>query len=96
MGRTHIGEAARRQSTDGSVTVEPGGQGGSSGGQRQFVETIARAAVAVGVAGVFMETHPNPKEAMCDGPNSWPLGDMRSLLEVLKSLDQVTKQSRYN
>lgn len=70
----------------------PGGAGNKSGGNRDFVPVLAKAAVAVGVAGIFMETHPNPAEALCDGPNSWPLSDMRSLLKVLKSLDQVTKQ----
>jgi 2-dehydro-3-deoxyphosphooctonate aldolase (KDO 8-P synthase) len=72
----------------------PGGQGSVSGGQREFVPVLARAAVAVGVAGLFMETHPDPAKALSDGPNAWPLSDMRSLLEVLKSLDQVTKSSR--
>ena len=71
----------------------PGGQGNVSGGQREFVPVLARAAVAVGVAGLFMETHPDPAKALSDGPNAWPLSDMRSLLEVLKSLDQVTKSS---
>ncbi len=71
----------------------PGGQGSVSGGQREFVPVLARAAVAVGVAGLFMETHPDPEKALSDGPNAWPLSDMRSLLEVLKSLDQVTKSS---
>ena len=71
----------------------PGGQGSVSGGQREFVPVLARSAVAVGVAGLFMETHPDPAKALSDGPNAWPLSDMRSLLEVLKSLDQVTKSS---
>lgn len=71
----------------------PGGQGSVSGGQREFVPVLARAAVAVGVAGLFMETHPDPAKALSDGPNAWPLSDMRSLLEVLKSLDQVAKSS---
>ena len=71
----------------------PGGQGNVSGGQREFVPVLARAAVAVGVAGLFMETHPDPTKALSDGPNAWPLGQMRSLLEVLKSLDQVAKSS---
>jgi len=70
----------------------PGSVGDRSGGNRDFVPVLAKAAIAVGVAGIFMETHPNPKEAKCDGPNSWPLSDMRGLLEVLKSLDQVTKR----
>ena len=71
----------------------PGGQGTVSGGQREFVPVLARAAVAVGVAGLFMETHPDPEKALSDGPNAWPLSEMRSLLEVLKSLDTVSKSS---
>ena len=71
----------------------PGGQGSSSGGQREFVPCLARAAVAVGVAGLFMETHPNPEQAKSDGPNSWPLDKMRGLLETLKALDVVAKQN---
>ncbi|MGH8147714.1 MAG: 3-deoxy-8-phosphooctulonate synthase [Rhodanobacteraceae bacterium] len=71
----------------------PGGQGTKSGGQREFVPVLARAAVAVGVAGVFMETHPNPDKALSDGPNAWPLGKMEALLETLKELDAVTKHS---
>ena len=67
----------------------PGGQGTSSGGQREFVPVLARAAVATGVAGVFMETHPNPEKALSDGPNAWPLHLMKSLLETLKSLDEL-------
>ncbi len=73
----------------------PGGQGASSGGQREFVPVLARAAVAVGVAGLFMETHPNPACAMSDGPNAWPLPKMRALLETLKELDAVTKRSGF-
>jgi 2-dehydro-3-deoxyphosphooctonate aldolase (KDO 8-P synthase) len=69
----------------------PGGQGTSSGGQRQFVPVLARAAVAVGVAGLFMETHPDPDKALSDGPNSWPLDQMESLLTLLKGLDEVAK-----
>ncbi|MFT5220026.1 MAG: 2-dehydro-3-deoxyphosphooctonate aldolase (KDO 8-P synthase) [Planctomycetota bacterium] len=69
----------------------PGGQGSTSGGQREFVPVLARAAVAVGVAGVFMETHPNPAKALSDGPNAWPLGQMKELLTVLKNLDRLTK-----
>lgn len=69
----------------------PGGQGMTSGGQREFVPVLARAAIAVGVSGVFMETHPDPEKAMSDGPNSWPLGQMQRLLEVLKSLDEIVK-----
>jgi 2-dehydro-3-deoxyphosphooctonate aldolase (KDO 8-P synthase) len=71
----------------------PGGQGTASGGQREFVPVLARAAVASGVAGVFMETHPNPCEALSDGPNAWPLGKMRELLTVLKQIDQLVKGS---
>jgi 2-dehydro-3-deoxyphosphooctonate aldolase (KDO 8-P synthase) len=70
----------------------PGGQGTSSGGQREFVPVLARAAVAAGVAGVFMETHPDPSRALSDGPNAWPLDRMRSLLEVLKELDAAAKK----
>jgi len=69
----------------------PGGRGGSSGGQREFVPVLARAAVAAGVAGVFMETHPRPDEALSDGPNAWPLPLMGQLLEKLKALDEVVK-----
>lgn len=70
----------------------PGGQGTSSGGQREFVPVLARAAVATGVAGVFMETHPNPDKALSDGPNAWPLYLMRPLLETLKALDELVKK----
>lgn len=70
----------------------PGGQGTSSGGQREMVPVLARAAVASGVAGLFMETHPNPSQALSDGPNAVPLKHMRALLETLKALDQVTKR----
>lgn len=70
----------------------PGGQGNASSGQREFVPVLARAAVAVGVAGVFMETHPKPDEALSDGPNSWPLDQMEGLLETLKLLDEVAKR----
>ena len=69
----------------------PGGQGASSGGQREFVPVLARAAVAVGVAGLFMETHPDPDHALSDGPNAWPLGKMPLLLEQLMALDNVAK-----
>jgi 2-dehydro-3-deoxyphosphooctonate aldolase (KDO 8-P synthase) len=69
----------------------PGGQGTSSGGQREMVPVLARAAVAVGVAGLFMETHPNPAQAMSDGPNAVPLKHMKALLETLLALDQVAK-----
>ena len=70
----------------------PGGAGGSSGGQREFVPVLSRAAMAVGIAGIFMETHPNPAEALSDGPNAWPLDRMRALLETLMAIDQVTKR----
>jgi len=70
----------------------PGGQGSSSGGQREFVPVLARAAVAAGVAGVFMETHPNPEKALSDGPNAWPLHLMKPLLETLKALDDLVKK----
>jgi len=69
----------------------PGGQGTSSGGQREFVPVLARAAVAVGIAGLFMETHPCPEKALSDGPNSWPLARMESLLTTLVALDQAAK-----
>jgi len=69
----------------------PGGQGTSSGGQREFVPVLARAAVAVGVSGLFMETHPDPAKAMSDGPNAVPLKHMKALLETLVALDNVTK-----
>ncbi len=71
----------------------PGGQGTSSGGQREFVPVLARAAVAAGVAGVFMETHPDPTRALSDGPNAWPLDKMATLLETLIEIDRVTKAS---
>jgi len=70
----------------------PGGQGSASGGQREFVPVLARAAVAAGVAGVFMETHPDPAKALSDGPNAWPLDRMRSLLEVMQQIDAAVKQ----
>ena len=70
----------------------PGGQGTSSGGQREFVPVLARAAVATGVSGVFMETHPDPAKALSDGPNAWPLPRMRELLETLKEIDQLVKR----
>src|SRR5579885_781628 len=71
----------------------PGGADGKSGGQREFVPVLARAAVAVGIAGIFMETHPDPDKALSDGPNAWPLGKMEALLEVLLELDRVIKRS---
>jgi len=70
----------------------PGGQGATSGGQREFVPVLARAAVAAGVAGVFMETHPDPARALSDGPNAWPLGRMRELLTTLAELDAIVKR----
>jgi 2-dehydro-3-deoxyphosphooctonate aldolase (KDO 8-P synthase) len=69
----------------------PGGKGNASGGEREFVPVLARAAVAAGVAGIFMETHPDPEHALSDGPNAWPLARMRSLLETLVEIDQVAK-----
>ena len=73
----------------------PGGQGTSSGGVREMVPVLARAAVAVGVSGLFMETHPNPAQALCDGPNAVPLHKMRELLETLVALDSVTKKTPF-
>jgi 2-dehydro-3-deoxyphosphooctonate aldolase (KDO 8-P synthase) len=73
----------------------PGGQGTSSGGQREFVPVLARAAVAVGIAGLFMETHPNPAQAMSDGPNAVPLRRMKELLVTLKALDELVKQQTF-
>ena len=73
----------------------PGGQGSSSGGQREFVPVLARAAVASGVAGIFMETHPDPERALSDGPNAWPLSHMKALLETLKSLDETVKRAGF-
>ena len=73
----------------------PGGQGSSSGGQREYVPVLARAAVAAGVAGVFMETHPDPDKALSDGPNAWPLHRMQELLETLKQLDATVKRSPF-
>jgi 2-dehydro-3-deoxyphosphooctonate aldolase (KDO 8-P synthase) len=70
----------------------PGGQGTSSGGQREFVPVLARAAVATGVAGLFMETHPDPAKALSDGPNAWPLKLMKPLLATLKELDALVKR----
>ncbi len=69
----------------------PGGQGTTSGGQRQHVSVLARAAVAAGIAGIFMETHPDPDKALSDGPNSWPMHRMQELLETLVAIDQVVK-----
>jgi 2-dehydro-3-deoxyphosphooctonate aldolase (KDO 8-P synthase) len=70
----------------------PGGQGHASGGERKFVPVLARAAVASGIAGIFMETHPNPEKALSDGPNAWPLQHMKVLLQTLKQLDTLAKQ----
>jgi len=73
----------------------PGGQGTASGGQREFVPVLARAAIAVGVAGLFMETHPNPEKALSDGPNSWPLARMEHLLKTLVALDTTVKAAGF-
>ena len=73
----------------------PGGRGDSSGGQREFVPVLARAAVAAGVAGLFVETHPDPEHALSDGPNSWPLGRMRELLETLAQIDRLVKRDGF-
>src|SRR6186713_2129408 len=73
----------------------PGGLGGSSGGQREHIPVLARAAVAAGIAGLFMETHPDPAKALSDGPNAWPLGRMENLLSTLKALDQAAKQQPF-
>jgi len=73
----------------------PGGQGSSSGGQREFVPVLARAAVATGVSGVFMETHPDPDKALSDGPNAWPLGKMKPLLESLLEIDKIVKKQGF-
>ena len=73
----------------------PGGQGSKSGGQREFVPVLARAAVAVGIAGIFMETHPDPEKALSDGPNAWPLGMMKELLVTLQAIDRLVKQHHF-
>jgi len=73
----------------------PGGKGSASGGQREFVPVLARAAVAAGVSGLFMETHPKPEEALSDGPNAWPLPRLRPLLEILMELDRVAKSAPF-
>lgn len=73
----------------------PGGQGTSSGGQREFVPVLARAAVAAGVAGLFMETHPDPARALSDGPNAWPLDRMQALLTTLRDIDRLVKQQGF-
>jgi 2-dehydro-3-deoxyphosphooctonate aldolase (KDO 8-P synthase) len=77
---------------DGTHSVQlPGGHGDSSGGQREFIPVLARAAVAVGISGIFMETHPDPANAKSDGPNAWPLDRMEALLKTLKNLDEAAK-----
>lgn len=73
----------------------PGGKGTSSGGQREFVAPLARAAIATGIAGIFMETHPDPEHALSDGPNAWPLKYMKSLLETLKDIDAIAKKDGF-
>jgi 2-dehydro-3-deoxyphosphooctonate aldolase (KDO 8-P synthase) len=73
----------------------PGGEGSASGGQREFIPVLARAATAAGIAGVFMETHPQPSKALSDGPNAWPLGQMKQLLETLVSIDTSVKKSGF-
>ncbi len=74
----------------------PGAKGNESGGQREFVPVLARAAVAVGISGIFMETHPNPEEALSDGPNAWPLGRMKGLLKQLKDIDDLVKSRPFD
>jgi 2-dehydro-3-deoxyphosphooctonate aldolase (KDO 8-P synthase) len=82
---------------DGTHSVQlPGGHGDSSGGQREFIPVLARAALAVGVSGLFMETHPDPANAKSDGPNAWPLDRMETLLTTLKRLDEATKAARFH
>ena len=73
----------------------PGGKGTASGGQREFIPVLARAATAAGIAGVFMETHPDPAKALSDGPNAWPLGQMKALLETLVAIDDIVKKHHY-
>ncbi|MBT8089746.1 MAG: 3-deoxy-8-phosphooctulonate synthase [Gammaproteobacteria bacterium] len=73
----------------------PGGKGTASGGQREFIPVLARAATAAGIAGLFMETHPDPSKALSDGPNAWPLGQMKELLETLVSIDQCVKKNDF-
>ena len=73
----------------------PGGAGGKSGGQREFVPVLSRAAVAVGISGIFMETHPDPDKALSDGPNAWPLGKMQALLETLLEIDRSVKRAGF-
>jgi 2-dehydro-3-deoxyphosphooctonate aldolase (KDO 8-P synthase) len=74
----------------------PGGKGTASGGQREFVPVLARAAVAAGISGLFMETHPDPEQALSDGPNAWPLGRLEALLETLKALDDTVKARQFD
>ncbi|WP_024851143.1 3-deoxy-8-phosphooctulonate synthase [Hydrogenovibrio kuenenii] len=74
---------------------QPGGQGTTSGGQREMVPVLARAAIAAGISGVFMETHPDPENALSDGPNMWPLGRLKPLLETMKRLDDVVKEQGF-
>jgi 2-dehydro-3-deoxyphosphooctonate aldolase (KDO 8-P synthase) len=79
---------------DGTHSVQlPGGKGTASDGQREFVPVLARAAIAVGVAGLFLETHPNPEQALSDGPNAWPIQRMKELLTTLKEIDSVVKKN---
>jgi 2-dehydro-3-deoxyphosphooctonate aldolase (KDO 8-P synthase) len=79
---------------DGTHSVQlPGGQGTSSGGQREHIPVLARAAVAAGISGLFMETHPDPANALSDGPNAWPLQQMESLLAVLMQIDTTVKSN---
>ena len=73
----------------------PGGKGGSSGGQREFIPVLARAAIAAGISGLFMETHPDPSKALSDGPNAWPLDMMESLLGTLRELDEAAKRKSF-
>lgn len=73
----------------------PGGKGTASGGQREFIPVLARAATAAGIAGLFMETHPDPELALSDGPNAWPLADMRALLETLQRIDRQVKETQF-
>jgi 2-dehydro-3-deoxyphosphooctonate aldolase (KDO 8-P synthase) len=81
---------------DGTHSVQlPGGKGSASGGQREFIPVLARAATAAGIAGLFMETHPDPDTALSDGPNAWPLGQMKDLLETLIGIDAAVKKQPY-
>jgi 2-dehydro-3-deoxyphosphooctonate aldolase (KDO 8-P synthase) len=73
----------------------PGGKGTASGGQREFIPVLARAATAAGIAGLFMETHPDPANALSDGPNAWPLDKMQALLETLVAIDETVKKNDY-